>query len=506
MRVIPFNRPTSPAGSSTTSSRRGRGQLAGNGRFTRPLPGMAGGTHSARGASCSRTRARPRWRWRRSSATSARATRSSCRRSRSSRRPTRSCCAAPAGLRRHPARHAQPRRAAGRGGASRRGPGRSSPCTTPASPARWTPLRDSPTRHGLLVVEDAAQALPPPTTAGRSARSATWPPQLPRDEELDLRRGRRAARQRSGARRARRDRPREGHQPQPFFRGEVDKYTWVDIGSSYVPSEIPRPSCTRSSSRPRRSRPSGGDLAALPRRARAARARGLAPPADRARRTATHNGHMFYVLLPSRASATRSSATCSARGHPRGLPLRAAALLAGRPPVRPRCLVHAGHRRLQRPDQHQALRTLGWHGTGRGRLRYRRACRLHQLGGTDLASRDPASALPRCDQQARSHRAIELHPVEGLLRPDSRRRRVRLVRRRPVHETRAGEVATGSRPPTGFRGQRASRGQGPVLHQHICDTVISEPDVGGEALALDEPRLRPSAALCHLRAGARAAV
>ena len=23
-----------------------------------------------------------------------------------------------------------------------------------------------------------------------------------------------------------------------FFRGEVDKYTWVDIGSSYVPSEI----------------------------------------------------------------------------------------------------------------------------------------------------------------------------------------------------------------------------------------------------------------------------
>ena len=23
-----------------------------------------------------------------------------------------------------------------------------------------------------------------------------------------------------------------------FFRGEVDKYTWVDVGSSYVPSEI----------------------------------------------------------------------------------------------------------------------------------------------------------------------------------------------------------------------------------------------------------------------------
>ena len=24
----------------------------------------------------------------------------------------------------------------------------------------------------------------------------------------------------------------------PFFRGEVDKYTWVDIGSSYLPSEL----------------------------------------------------------------------------------------------------------------------------------------------------------------------------------------------------------------------------------------------------------------------------
>ena len=23
-----------------------------------------------------------------------------------------------------------------------------------------------------------------------------------------------------------------------FFRGEVDKYTWVDIGSSYLPSDI----------------------------------------------------------------------------------------------------------------------------------------------------------------------------------------------------------------------------------------------------------------------------
>ncbi len=42
------------------------------------------------------------------------------------------------------------------------------------------------------------------------------------------------------------DPARQGDQPrQRFFRGEVDKYTWVDVGSSAIPSEIaclpPRP-------------------------------------------------------------------------------------------------------------------------------------------------------------------------------------------------------------------------------------------------------------------------
>ena len=30
----------------------------------------------------------------------------------------------------------------------------------------------------------------------------------------------------------------KGTNRQKFFRGQVDKYTWVDLGSSYVPSEI----------------------------------------------------------------------------------------------------------------------------------------------------------------------------------------------------------------------------------------------------------------------------
>ena len=30
----------------------------------------------------------------------------------------------------------------------------------------------------------------------------------------------------------------KGTNRQQYFRGEIDKYTWVDVGSSYVPSEI----------------------------------------------------------------------------------------------------------------------------------------------------------------------------------------------------------------------------------------------------------------------------
>jgi hypothetical protein len=32
---------------------------------------------------------------------------------------------------------------------------------------------------------------------------------------------------------------RKGTNRSRFFRGQVDKYTWVDIGSSYLPSENP---------------------------------------------------------------------------------------------------------------------------------------------------------------------------------------------------------------------------------------------------------------------------
>ena len=90
-----------------------------------------------------------------------------------------------------------------------------------------------------------------------------------------------------------------------FFRGEIDKYTWVDIGSSFLPGEI-----------------IAAFLLAQLEEADAITARRLElwhayhrrmEPLERAGRLrrpvipqdCRHNAHMYYVLLPSRAQRTR---------------------------------------------------------------------------------------------------------------------------------------------------------------------------------------------------------
>jgi dTDP-4-amino-4,6-dideoxygalactose transaminase len=100
-----------------------------------------------------------------------------------------------------------------------------------------------------------------------------------------------------------------------FFRGEVDKYTWIDIGSSFLPSELV-----------------GAFLAAQFERAAEINARRLALCAayrqalePLARRGlvelprpepagVTGNGHMFYILLPNLASRSGLIAYLKARG------------------------------------------------------------------------------------------------------------------------------------------------------------------------------------------------
>jgi dTDP-4-amino-4,6-dideoxygalactose transaminase len=99
-----------------------------------------------------------------------------------------------------------------------------------------------------------------------------------------------------------------------FFRGEVDKYTWVDIGSSYLPGEI-----------------IAAFLWAQLEQAEAITARRVAlwkryherlEPCERAGRIrrplipegCRHNAHLYYILLPSLERRERLAERLRARG------------------------------------------------------------------------------------------------------------------------------------------------------------------------------------------------
>ncbi len=84
-----------------------------------------------------------------------------------------------------------------------------------------------------------------------------------------------------------------------FFRGEVDKYTWVDIGSSYLPGEIIAAFLSAQleeaeSITARRREIWNRYHARLESCERAGRIRRPVIPAN-----CRHNAHMYYVLLPS---------------------------------------------------------------------------------------------------------------------------------------------------------------------------------------------------------------
>ncbi len=91
-----------------------------------------------------------------------------------------------------------------------------------------------------------------------------------------------------------------------FFRGEVDKYTWVDIGSSYLPGELMaaflyaqlQEADTITNSRMVIWRSYHEALAPLERDGLLRRP--ISPP------DCTHNAHLYYVLLPDLTSRTRA--------------------------------------------------------------------------------------------------------------------------------------------------------------------------------------------------------
>jgi dTDP-4-amino-4,6-dideoxygalactose transaminase len=105
----------------------------------------------------------------------------------------------------------------------------------------------------------------------------------------------------------------KGTNRKKFFRGEVDKYTWVDVGSSYVPSEI----CSAFLYAQLEMM---DVITARRRQVHEFYGQGLRPleaggllRLPRAPEGCEHNYHVFYILLPDRA--TRDALMNYLKGH-----------------------------------------------------------------------------------------------------------------------------------------------------------------------------------------------
>ncbi len=165
------------------------------------------------------------------------------------------------------------------------------------------PILDLARRRGLFVVEDAAQAMDS-RLDGRFLGTLGDLGCLSFHETKNVITGEGGALLVNNERMIRRAEVirEKGTDRKAFFRGEVDKYTWVDVGSSYLPSELV-----------------GAFLAgqldafdAITKRRReifAYYARHLAPlerdgcaRLPRVPGACLHNGHLFYLLLADEAA------------------------------------------------------------------------------------------------------------------------------------------------------------------------------------------------------------
>lgn len=171
-------------------------------------------------------------------------------------------------------------------------------------------------KHRLLVVEDAAQALLS-TYKGRALGSIGHFGCLSFHETKNIISGEGGALLVNDARFAGRAEVirEKGTNRSQFFRGEVDKYTWTDIGSSYLPGELVSAFLYAQLER-------AGEIIARRRSICTAYATQLAPLQQSGKLRVAEfdddsNGHLFYVLLDSLATRSRLIAHLKSQGiHP----------------------------------------------------------------------------------------------------------------------------------------------------------------------------------------------
>jgi dTDP-4-amino-4,6-dideoxygalactose transaminase len=177
-------------------------------------------------------------------------------------------------------------------------------------------IMDIARRHKLLVVEDAAQALLS-TYKGKAVGTIGHFGCLSFHETKNIISGEGGALLINDERFVERAEiiREKGTNRSQFFRGEVDKYTWVDIGSSYLPSELVSAFLYAQLER-------AGEITSQRCRICSAYAEQLAPLEQAGKLRLPHfdadsNGHMFYILLDSLATRTALIAHLKAQGiHP----------------------------------------------------------------------------------------------------------------------------------------------------------------------------------------------
>jgi len=168
------------------------------------------------------------------------------------------------------------------------------------------PIMDIARRHGLLVIEDAALGIMS-TYKGRPLGSLGHMAALSFHETKNIISGEGGALLINDPRFVERAEiiREKGTNRSQFFRGQVDKYTWSDFGSSYLPSELISAFLWAQMEEAdaitsKRLVIWSAYSAALTKVETSGGVRLPIVPAD-----CTHNAHMFYLLLPDIESRTQ---------------------------------------------------------------------------------------------------------------------------------------------------------------------------------------------------------